>query len=194
MGEIKVHQGEREMAADNKVLGQFSLVGIPPAPRGVPQIEVTFDIDANGIVHVSARDKGTGKEQQIVIQSSGGLSKEEIENMIKKAEQYAEEDRKRKEVVEAVNQGESIIHDTESKMEEFKDQLPAEESEKLKERLTKVKEMLANKDNTDPEEIKKQVGELQQASLKLFEMAYKKMASEREGGSSEEKTKKEGEG
>ncbi|XP_068244275.1 heat shock 70 kDa protein cognate 5 [Palaemon carinicauda] len=192
--EIKVHQGEREMAADNKILGQFSLVGIPPAPRGVPQIEVTFDIDANGIVHVSARDKGTGKEQQIVIQSSGGLSKEEIENMIKRAEQYAEEDKKRKEVVEAINQGESIIHDTESKMEEFKDQLPAEESEKLKEKLTQVKELLANKDSADPEDIKKQVGDLQQASLKLFEMAYKKMASERESGSSGDKDKKEGEG
>nr|AHA61464.1 heat shock protein 70 [Eriocheir sinensis] len=182
--EIKVHQGEREMAGDNKLLGQFSLVGIPPAPRGVPQIEVTFDIDANGIVHVSARDKGTGKEQQIVIQSSGGLSKDEIENMIKKAEQYAEEDKKRKEVVEAINQGESIIHDTESKMEEFKDQLPSEESEKLKERLNKVKELLANRDSADPEEIKKEVSELQQASLKLFEMAYKKMASERESSSS----------
>nr|AKB96210.1 heat shock protein cognate 5 [Cherax destructor]WLO59331.1 heat shock protein 70 [Cherax destructor] len=192
--EIKVHQGEREMAADNKMLGQFSLVGIPPAPRGIPQIEVTFDIDANGIVHVSARDKGTGKEQQIVIQSSGGLSKEEIENMVKKAEQYAEEDKKKKEVVEAINQGESIIHDTESKIEEFKDQLPAEESSKLKDQISKVRELLANKDTADPEEIKKQVGDLQQASLKLFEMAYKKMASERESSSSSDKDKKEGEG
>jgi len=193
--EIKVHQGEREMAADNKVLGQFSLVGIPPAPRGVPQIEVTFDIDANGIVHVSARDKGTGKEQQIVIQSSGGLSKEEIENMIKRAEEMAEEDRKKKDVVEAINQGESIIHDTESKMEEFKDQLPAEETTKIKEQISKVKEMLANKDNVDPETIKKEVSDLQQSSLKLFEMAYKKMASERESssssGSSETDEKKE---
>ncbi|XP_076063888.1 heat shock protein 70 cognate 5 isoform X2 [Oratosquilla oratoria] len=193
--EIKVHQGEREMAQDNKLLGQFSLVGIPPAPRGVPQIEVTFDIDANGIVHVSARDKGTGKEQQIVIQSSGGLSKEEIENMVKNAEQFAEEDRKRKDRVEAINQGESIIHDTESKMEEFKDQLPADECEKLKEQISKAKEMLANKDNADAEEIKKNVSELQQASLKLFEMAYKKMASERESGSgssSDSGEKKEG--
>merc|ERR1712038_2062942 len=99
--EIKVHQGEREMAADNKLLGQFSLVGIPPAPRGVPQIEVTFDIDANGIVNVSARDKGTGKEQQIVIRSSGGLSKDEIENMIRNAEQYAESDKQKRDLVEA---------------------------------------------------------------------------------------------
>ena len=128
----KVHQGEREMAADNKLLGQFSLVGIPPAPRGVPQVEVTFDIDANGIVNVSARDKGTGKEQQIVIQSSGGLNKDEIENMVKNAEKYAEEDKKKKEIVEAVNQAEGIIHDTETKMDEYKDQIPSEEYEKLK--------------------------------------------------------------
>merc|ERR1712002_167837 len=191
--EIKVHQGEREMATDNKLLGQFSLVGIPPAPRGVPQIEVTFDIDANGIVHVSARDKGTGKEQQIVIQSSGGLSKEEIENMVKKAEQYAEEDRKRKEVVEAINQGESIIHDTESKMEEFKDQLPAEECQKIKDQISTVRELLLNKDSADPEEIKKKVGELQSASLKLFELAYKKMAADRESSSSSGSESTEGE-
>lgn len=177
--EIKVHQGEREMASDNKLLGQFSLVGIPPAPRGVPQIEVTFDIDANGIVHVSARDKGTGKEQQIVIQSSGGLSKEEIENMIKNAERYAQEDRQKKETVEAVNQAESIIHDTESKMDEFKDQLPEEECSKLKEKITKVREILSNKEQESPESIKQATTDLQQASLKLFEMAYKKMASER---------------
>jgi len=184
--EIKVHQGEREMAADNKVLGQFTLVGIPPAPRGVPQVEVTFDIDANGIVHVSARDKGTGKEQQIVIQSSGGLSKDEIENMVKNAEQYAETDRIKKESVEATNQAESIIHDTETKMEEYKDQLPAEECTKLKEHVTKLREVLADKDNMKPEEIKNATNDLQQASLKLFEMAYKKMASEREGGASGE--------
>lgn len=115
------------MATDNKQLGAFSLVGIPPAPRGVPQIEVTFDIDANGIVHVSARDKGTGKEQQIVIQSSGGLSKDEIENMVKNAEQYAQADKVKRDRVEAINQAESIVHDTESKMDEFKDQLPQEE-------------------------------------------------------------------
>lgn len=177
-------------------------VGIPPAPRGVPQIEVTFDIDANGIVHVSARDKGTGKEQQIVIQSSGGLSKEEIENMIKNAERYAQEDRQKKETVEAVNQAESIIHDTESKMDEFKDQLPEEEvsdtpltnwiwdgqnlilidcvsvflqCSKLKEKITKVREILSNKEKESPESIKQATTDLQQASLKLFEMAYKKV-------------------
>lgn len=125
--QIKVHQGEREMASDNKLLGEFTLVGIPPAPRGVPQIEVVFDIDANGIVHVSARDKGTGKEQQIVIQSSGGLNKDEIENMVKNAEQYAQADKVKKERVEAINQAEGIVHDTETKMEEYKAQLPQEE-------------------------------------------------------------------
>jgi len=179
--EIKVHQGEREMAADNKLLGQFTLVGIPPAPRGVPQIEVTFDIDANGIVNVSARDKGTGREQQIVIQSSGGLSKDDIENMVKNAEKYAEEDRKKKEIVEAVNQAEGIIHDTESKMEEYKDQLPSEEYSKLKTKIEETKTMLANKENESGEDIKAKVNDLQQASLKLFEMAYKKMAADREG-------------
>lgn len=186
--EIKVHQGEREMAADNKLLGQFQLIGIPPAPRGVPQIEVTFDIDANGIVNVSARDKGTGREQQIVIQSSGGLSKDEIENMVKNAEKYAAQDQKRKEVVEAVNSAESIIHDTESKMTEFKDQLPQAECDKLKEQITKVREVLGNKENETPENIKKVTNELQQSSLKLFEMAYKKMAAERESSQGSSKS------
>lgn len=133
---------------------------------------------------MSARDKGTGKEQQIVIQSSGGLSKDEIENMIKRAEQFAAEDKLRKERIEAINSAESIVHDTETKMEEFKDQLPKEECDKLREEVVKVREMLANKDNADPEEVRKTVGNLQQASLKLFEMAYKKMASERESSSS----------
>uniref|UniRef100_A0AC11EQ69 Heat shock protein family A (Hsp70) member 9 n=1 Tax=Ovis aries TaxID=9940 RepID=A0AC11EQ69_SHEEP len=182
--EIKVCQGEREMAGDNKLLGQFTLIGIPPAPRGVPQIEVTFDIDANGIVHVSAKDKGTGREQQIVIQSSGGLSKDDIENMVKNAEKYAEEDRRKKERVEAVNMAEGIIHDTETKMEEFKDQLPADECNKLKEEISKMRELLARKDSETGENIRQAASSLQQASLKLFEMAYKKMASEREGSGS----------
>lgn len=178
--EIKVHQGEREMASDNKLLGQFTLVGIPPAPRGVPQVEVTFDIDANGIVNVSARDKGTGKEQQIVIQSSGGLSKDEIENMIKNAEAHAVEDKRKKELVEVLNQADSIIHDTESKMEEFKDQLPKEECDKLRQKINDVRQLLANKDKEAPEKIREETSSLQQQSLKLFEMAYKKMAADRE--------------
>nr|AYV89259.1 heat shock cognate [Tetranychus evansi] len=184
--EIKVFQGEREMAAANKLLGQFTLIGIPPAPRGVPQIEVTFDIDANGIVHVSARDKGTGKEQQIVIQSSGGLSKDEVENMIREAEKFAEHDRKNKEIIEAVNQAEGIIHDTETKMEEFKAQLPADECEKLKLKIQATRDVLAKKDEetTTAENIRVATNDLQQASLKLFEMAYKKMAAERESSGS----------
>jgi len=199
--EIKVYQGEREMAAANKILGQFQLVGIPPAPRGVPQVEVAFDIDANGIVHVSARDKGTGREQQIVIQSSGGLSKDDIENMVRDAEKFADEDKVKKEKIEATNQAEGIIHDTETKMDEFKDQLPAEECDKLKQHITEVKEVLSRKDEESIDNIKEATNKLQQASLKLFEMAYKKMAADREGQSGggqqtegqqpEEKQKKE---
>merc|ERR1719318_493170 len=179
--ELKVHQGEREMAADNKMLGQFTLVGIPPAPRGVPQVEVTFDIDANGIVNVSARDKGTGKEQQIVIQSSGGLNKDQIENMVREAESFAEEDKKKKEMVETVNQAESAIHDIESKMEEFKEQLPSEETDSLKEEIEKVRKVLENKETENADTLREAYQQLQQKSLKLFEIAYKKMSSEREG-------------
>uniref|UniRef100_A0A183TK96 Heat shock protein cognate 5 n=1 Tax=Schistocephalus solidus TaxID=70667 RepID=A0A183TK96_SCHSO len=173
--EIKVFQGEREMAADNKMLGRFSLVGIPPAPRGVPQIEVTFDIDANGIVNVSARDKGTGKEQQIVIQSSGGLSKDEIENMVRNAEQYAEADKERRDQVEALNHAEGIAHDTETKMEEYKEYLPQEERDKLSKLIADLRQKLADKENVTSESIKKATDELQQASLKLFEIAYRKV-------------------
>merc|ERR1711874_834494 len=162
--EIKVHQGEREMARDNKMLGQFQPVGIPPAPRGVPQVEVTFDIDANGIVNVHARDKGTGKEQQIVIQSSGGLNKDQIENMVREAEANAEADKLNRERVEAINQAEGVA--------------------KMKEKITEVRDKLADKDNMDGEQIKATVSELQQSSLKLFEMAYKKMAADKDSGSS----------
>merc|ERR1712013_567778 len=129
--EIKVFQGEREMATANKLLGQFNLTGIPPAPRGVPQVEVTFDIDANGIVNVSARDKGTGKEQQIVIQSSGGLSKDDIENMVKQAEEMAEQDKIQREKVEYANNAENHINNIEKNISEYKDQLPADEVEKI---------------------------------------------------------------
>src|ERR1700723_2473190 len=122
---IKVSQGEREMAADNKMLGQFDLVGLPPAPRGVPQVEVTFDIDANGIVNVSAKDKGTGKEQQIRIQASGGLSEGDIERMVKDAEAHASEDKKRRELVDAKNHGEAMIHTTEKAMSEHGDKVDA---------------------------------------------------------------------
>merc|ERR1711962_375525 len=180
-------------AKDNKLLGQFQLTGIPPAPRGVPQIEVTFDIDANGIVNVHARDKGTGKEQQIVIQSSGGLNKDKIENMVREAEANAEADKINRERVEAINQAEGVLHDTESKMEEFKDQLPSEDMAKMKEKIVEVRDKLQDKENMDPEQNKATVNELQQSSLKLFEMAYKKMASDRDSSSGSSDEKKEDE-
>jgi len=185
--QISVHQGEREMAKDNKILGQFSLMGIMPAPRGVPQIEVTFDIDANGIVHVSAKDKATGKEQQIAIQSSGGLSKDDIENMVKESEKYAEKDKLRRELIEEINKAEAILHDTETKMEEYKDQLPKEEYDTLKKGMEEIREKLngLDKENDTIDDIKPMVDNFQKDSLKLFELAYKKMQNDREGSSSE---------
>ncbi|CAK5024943.1 unnamed protein product [Meloidogyne enterolobii] len=174
--EIKVLQGEREMAADNKLLGQFSLIGIPPAPRGVPQVEVTFDIDANGIVNVSARDRGTGKEQQVVIQSSGGLSKDQIENMVRDAEKHAAEDAEKKEVIEAINHAESVLHDTETKMAEYADQLNEDEVKVVKERCENLKQKLTNREALKASEVREGINELQQKSLKLFEAAYRKMA------------------
>lgn len=182
--EIKVLQGEREMAADNKLLGNFVLSGIPPMPRGTPQIEVTFDIDANGIVNVSARDKGTGKEQQISIQSSGGLSNDQIENMVREAEKYADEDKKRRDRVEVRNQAEAIANDTESKIDEFRDQLEQSEVDKMKESINELKDII-NDDGKDADEIREKMNEVQQSSLKLFEMAYKKKMSDSDSGSSE---------
>ncbi|KAL7073123.1 hypothetical protein ACQ4LE_007572 [Meloidogyne hapla] len=200
--EIKVLQGEREMASDNKLLGQFSLIGIPPAPRGVPQVEVTFDIDANGIVNVSARDRGTGKEQQVVIQSSGGLSKDQIENMVRDAEKHAAEDAEKKETIEAINHAESVLHDTESKMAEYADQLNEDEVKVVKERCESLKQKLANRDGLKAAEVREGINELQQKSLKLFEAAYRKMAekNQQQGSGSttdstnqeEEAAKKEG--
>jgi molecular chaperone DnaK len=175
--QITVCQGERELAKDNKTLGQFQLVGLPPAPRGVPQIEVSFDIDANGIVNVSARDKGTGKEQQIVIQSSGGLSKDDIENMVRESEKHAEKDKVRRELIEEINKAEGVLHDTESKMDEFKSQLPEDEYKKLKDGITTIRDKLAkiDRENDNCETIRPLVDEFQKNSLKLFEMAYKKV-------------------
>lgn len=191
--EIKVLQGEREMAADNKLLGNFVLSGIPPMSRGTPQIEVTFDIDANGIVNVSARDKGTGKEQQISIQSSGGLSNDQIENMVRDAEKYAEADKERKEKVEICNQAESIANDTESKLNEFKDQLPNDEVEKMKVGISELREFLADKEEKSADELREKMNEVQQASLKVFEMAYsKKMRDESSSSESTSDEDKEG--
>lgn len=194
--EIKVFQGERDMALNNKLLGQFSLVGIPPAPRGVPQIEVTFDIDANGIVNVSARDRGTGKEQQIVIRSSGGLSKDQIENMIREAEKNAAADAEKKEKVEVCNQAESVVQDTDSKLNEFKDQVDQTEAAAIRTKLDELRQLLANKDNEPVSKIRDAIGSLQQQSLKLFEAVYKKMAAEKStqsssGGAQEAQTAEE---
>uniref|UniRef100_A0A7E4UQ86 Heat shock protein 70 n=1 Tax=Panagrellus redivivus TaxID=6233 RepID=A0A7E4UQ86_PANRE len=189
--QIKVYQGERDLAAANKCLGEFSLVGIPPAPRGVPQIEVTFDIDANGIVNVSARDRGTGKEQQIVIQSSGGLSKDQIEDMIREAEKHAAEDAERKESIEAINQAESVVHDTESKINEFADQINPEEAKVIKEKIEAIRTKLNDKDKVNAAEIREEIGQLQNQSLKLFEAAYKKMAEQNNAGNASSEPPKE---
>ena len=178
---IRVFQGEREMAADNKVLGQFDLVGIPPAARGIPQIEVTFDIDANGIVNVSAKDKATGKEQQIRIQASGGLSDEDIEGMVKDAESHADEDKKRKEVVEARNQADSLVHTTETNLKEHGDQLPAEDRAEIEAAVADLKEAL-EAEEPDPEAIKTKAGALGEKAMKLGEAMYKASQAEAEAG------------
>ena len=169
---IRVCQGEREMAADNKMLGNFDLVGIPPAPRGMPQIEVTFDIDANGIVNVSAKDKATNKEQKIKIQASGGLSDDDIDKMVKDAESHAEDDKKKKESVEARNQADALVHSTESSMKEHGEKLPKEDKEKIESAVKELKDLLSN-ENADSEEIKKKVENLNNAAMKLGEMMYK---------------------
>ena len=167
---IRVFQGEREMAADNKILGQFDLVGIPPSPRGVPQIEVTFDIDANGIVNASAKDKATGKEQQIRIQASGGLSDEDIDRMVHDAESHAEEDKKRKELVEVRNHGEAMIHSVEKMLEEHGDKVGAEEKGDIETKIEDLKGVLTSEDSAD---IGAKMEQLGQASMKLGEAVYK---------------------
>ncbi|MFO1190021.1 MAG: molecular chaperone DnaK [Alphaproteobacteria bacterium] len=167
---IRVFQGEREMAADNKLLGQFDLVGIPSAPRGVPQVEVTFDIDANGIVNVSAKDKATGKEQQIRIQASGGLSDTDIEKMVKDAEAHAAEDKKRREVIDARNQADGLIHSTEKTLKEHGDKVPAAEREAIERDLAALREVL-NSDNAQT--IKSATEKLAQSSMKLGEAMYR---------------------
>ena len=167
---IRVLQGEREMAADNKILGNFELVGIPPAPRGTPQIEVTFDIDANGIVNVSAKDKGTGKEQKIQIQASGGLSDEEINKMVKDAEANKEADKKKRDSVDARNQADSLIFSTEKSLKEHGDKISAEEKKAIENGITDLKKSL---EGTDSEDIKKKTQNLIQVSMKLGEAVYK---------------------
>ena len=176
---IKVYQGEREMAADNKVLGEFNLEGIPSAPRGVPQIEVTFDIDANGIVNVSAKDKATGKEQQIKIQASGGLSDEDIEGMINEAEQNAESDKLRRELVEVKNQGEQAVHSTERMLTDAGDKVSVDDKADIERLTSELKTLLEGEDGAA---IKAGIEALQQASMKMGEAMYQ--AQQEEAGSS----------
>jgi molecular chaperone DnaK len=176
---IRVFQGEREMAADNKLLGQFDLVGIPPAPRGVPQIEVTFDIDANGIVNVSATDKATGKEQSIRIQASGGLTEADINRMVKEAEAHADEDKKRRELVEIKNQGEALVHSTERMLKDYGDKVPAGDKSLVETAVAELKTALQGEDK---DTIKAKTDALAQASMKLGEAMYQASQGQAAGG------------
>jgi molecular chaperone DnaK len=185
---IRVLQGEREMATDNKSLGNFELVGIPPAPRGTPQIEVTFDIDANGIVSVSAKDKGTGKEQKIQIQASGGLTDDEIQKMVKEAEANKEEDKKKREAIDSRNQADSIIFSTEKSLKEHGDKVTEEEKKAIEAGVVDLKKVL---EGTDTEEIKKKTQDLIQASMKLGEAVYKSQQKDTSGKPEDQETKKE---
>jgi len=172
---IRVFQGEREMAADNKLLGQFDLVGIPPAPRGMPQIEVTFDIDANGIVQVSAKDKATGKEQQIRIQASGGLSEADIDRMVKDAEAHAEEDKRRRELVEAKNNADALTHTTERTLKESGDKVPQADRDAVEQAVQALRDTLGSE---DAGEIKAKTEALAQVSMKLGEALYRAQQTE----------------
>jgi molecular chaperone DnaK len=176
---IRVLQGERAMADDNVELGRFDLVGIPPAPRGIPQIEVTFDIDANGIVHVSAKDLGTGKEQSIRITAPKKLSKEEIEKMVKEAEKFATEDTKKKEEVEVINQADNLVYATEKSLREFGDKVSQAERADIEARLNDLKQAIKDK---NIERIKKGMEELTKASHKLAEEIYKQAAAKQQQG------------
>ena len=185
---IRVLQGEREMATDNKMLGNFELIGIAPAPRGVPQIEVTFDIDANGIVSVSAKDKGTGKEQKIQIQASGGLSEKEIEKMVKDAEANKEEDKKKRESVDVRNQADTLIHSTEKNIKEYGAKITDAEKKAIEDASSNLKESLKG---TDIEDIKKKTETLVQASMKLGEAIYKSQEKKTDSSKDGEEKKDE---
>src|SRR5690606_15654504 len=176
---IRVFQGEREMAADNKLLGNFDLTEIPPAPRGIPQIEVTFDIDANGIVNVSAKDKGTGREQKIQIQASSGLSEADIEKMVKDAEEHAAEDKARKEKVEVQNQADSLVHATEKQLQEHGDKIDSSLKSEIETALAELKEV---KEDGETETIKAKMEALQAASMKLGEALYAQSQTEASAG------------
>ena len=180
---VHVLQGERQLASDNKTLGRFDLVGIPPAPRGVPQIEVTFDIDANGIVNVSAKDLGTQKEQKITITNSSGLSNDDIDRMVKEAEQYAQDDAKQKESIEAVNEGESLVYQTEKTLKELEDKVPAELKSSIEEKVEELKKALEAKDT---EQIKAKNEELKTTAQKLGEILYQNANAQQAPGAAPE--------
>jgi molecular chaperone DnaK len=190
---IRVFQGEREMAKDNKALGQFDLVGIPPAPRGVPQIEVTFDIDANGIVNVSAKDKGTGKEQQIQIQASGGLSDTDIEKMVDEAKTHAEEDKSKKESVEVRNQADSMVYSTQKSLDEHGQKLDDKDKEAIKVSIDELKEVLKN-DGSTASEIKPKLDALNNSAMKLGEIMYKENQANPDAGSADANKNTTGQG
>ena len=188
-GDHQVFQGERELAAQNKLLGQFDLMGIPPAPRGMPQIEVTFDIDANGIVNVSAKDKATGKEQQIRIQASGGLSEAEVEKMVREAAEHAEEDKKRKAAIEARNHADSLIYSTEKSLKEYGDKVAASDKAAIEQAVADLRGVL---ESDDAEVIKAKTDALAQVSMKLGEAMYKAQAEAAGGASGDEQPRPQG--
>lgn len=179
---IHVLQGEREMAIDNRTLGRFDLVGIPPAPRGMPQIEVAFDIDANGIVHVSAKDLGTGKEQSIIIQASSGLSEQEVNKMVKDAEAHAEEDKKKKDVIEAKNKADQMIYTTEKTLKDYGDKISSGEKKNIEDKIEKVRQSMKGE---SADEINRSIDELMQASHKIAEQIYKQTGAQQQTASQE---------
>jgi molecular chaperone DnaK len=184
--EIKVYQGERELVKDNKLLGNFQLVGIPPAHRGVPQIEVTFDIDADSIVHVNAKDKSTNKDQSITIASGSGLSDSEIQSMVEDAEKYGEADKERKAAIEAANRADSVLNDTEKALKDFEDRLDKTEAETIKEKIATLREFVAKNQSGEgtatAEDLKAKTDELQTASLSLFDKMHKAQNEQQQGG------------
>lgn len=190
--EVKIYQGERELVRDNKLLGNFNLVGIPPAPKGVPQIEISFDIDADGIVNVAAKDKATNKDQSMTIASSSGLSEQDINKMVADAEQFAETDKARKSLIEEANKADSVCADTEKAMNEFKDQLDAAEKDKVTKLVGELRELAVKGQAADPsvtaETIKEKIGETQQASLGLFQKVYEKRHAENKASESTSET------
>jgi molecular chaperone DnaK len=179
---IHVLQGERDMALDNRTLGRFDLIGIPPAPRGIPQIEVSFDIDANGIVHVSAKDLGTGKEQSIKIEASSRLSEEEIKKMVKDSEAHSEEDKKKKTLVEARNKADQVVYTTEKTLKDYGDKVSADEKKNIEEKIEKVKEAISG-ENAD--QISRSIDELMQASHKIAEEMYKQTSAQQQAAPQE---------